>query len=298
MKNLRPSLLFVIVPACLALIPPVKGQTPAPAAPPAQLGSTVFAWESLKANPTDVGERRNVADLPTATLVRLESHITTLNPGLLSHPPHTHANEEIVVLRDGTLEAIANGKSQSVSPGSLIFFASNEPHGVHNPGDKPATYFVFAFETAATHAIAAGTAAADANPARLRSTVFTWEKLAVKPTDTGERRNVFSQPTATLANLECHVTTLNPGMAPHPAHAHPDEEILYVTEGQVETTFNGRTQIAGKDAIIFFAANDVHGFRNVGTTPATYYVIRLITDKTPAPAAPKAGERGAGSAGM
>lgn len=25
-----------------------------------------------------------------------------------------------------------------------------------------------------------------------------------------------------------------------------------------------------------------HGLRNAGTTPATYYVVRVVTDKTPA----------------
>ena len=39
----------------------------------------------------------------------LELHVTTLNPGFASHPPHKHPNEELVILREGTVEALSGG---------------------------------------------------------------------------------------------------------------------------------------------------------------------------------------------
>jgi len=106
------------------------------------LDSTAWKWEDLQAKKTDVGELRQVVRQPTRTLDELEMHITTLNPHTTSHPPHTHPNEEMVIVREGTLQAHVNGKEVVVGPGSVLFYASMQPHGVKNIGDTPATYFV------------------------------------------------------------------------------------------------------------------------------------------------------------
>lgn len=260
---------------------PLHGQSTPSAPPPARLGSTVFKFEELAVKPTGVGERRDVTDGPTATLERLECHISTLNPSKASHPPHTHPQEELIILRDGTLDVNVNGQIQRVGPGSLFFFASNNPHAVQNNGEKPATYFVFNFATAATRtppAIGAPTTAG-----QLGSVVFEWASLPVKATKTGERRDVLDSPTATLANFECHITTLRAGEAPHPPHHHADEELMLLKEGTLEVMVNGAMSRIGPGAIVFCASNEEHGWRNVGDTPATYYVFRVVT-----PAAPKA----------
>ena len=106
------------------------------------LDSTAWQWNDLKPKKTDVGERREVVQLPTRTLDELEMHITTLNPHTASHPPHTHPNEEMVILKEGTLQAHVNGKEIVVPAGGVLFFASMQPHAVQNVGDTPATYYV------------------------------------------------------------------------------------------------------------------------------------------------------------
>ena len=106
------------------------------------LDSTAWRWEDMQAKKTDVGELRQVVRQPTRTLDELEMHITTLNPRTTSHPPHTHPNEEMVIVREGTLQAHVNGKEVVVGPGAVLFYASMQPHGVKNIGDTPATYFV------------------------------------------------------------------------------------------------------------------------------------------------------------
>jgi len=104
--------------------------------------SALWDWESLTASATGVGQVRHVVRAPTATLDELEIHVTTLNPGQTSHPPHKHPNEELVILASGKLEASSNGKTRVLGPGSIIFNASNQLHGVRNVGDVPATYHV------------------------------------------------------------------------------------------------------------------------------------------------------------
>jgi len=274
MKLLRPVSCLLLALAHLSL--PAQ-----PAIPSAKLGSTVFKWEDLKARPTGNGERRDVTDGPTATFERFESHVTTLLAGRMSHPPHQHGQEELIILRDGTLDVTINGATTRAGPGSLLFFAANDFHNVENVGGTPATYFVFNFATAATKTVPKAGAAALAVPGKLGSTVFAWEKLVVTPTKVGERRAVVDSATTTLANFECHVTTVKPGEMPHAAHRHPDEEIILVKEGMLDVTINGVTTRAGAGSIFFYGSNDEHGMRNVGDTMASYYVIRVVTDITP-----------------
>lgn len=104
--------------------------------------STVFNWDSLKVEPTRMGEHRGVFDAPTPALEELEMHITTLNPGESPHPPHHHPAEELMIIKEGTLEAMQNGRTNIVTAGGIIFEASDELHGLRNCGTNRATYYV------------------------------------------------------------------------------------------------------------------------------------------------------------
>lgn len=119
-----------------------------PAAAP--LRSTAWDWKSLPAQATKVGERRNVVDAPTPTLERLEMHVTTLRPGEASHAPHKHPEEELIVVKEGTVLSLVGGQEHRLGPGSVILQASNEMHSIRNVGDTPATYHVILWRSAAT----------------------------------------------------------------------------------------------------------------------------------------------------
>jgi mannose-6-phosphate isomerase-like protein (cupin superfamily) len=107
----------------------------------------------------------------------------------------------------------------------------------------------------------------------MQSTAFDWNAIAVKKTAVGSVRQFFRAPTATLDELECHVTTLNAGETSHPPHKHPNEELVIIREGTVEALVNGEMKRVGPGSVIFNASNQLHQLRNVGTTPATYHVI-------------------------
>jgi XRE family transcriptional regulator, regulator of sulfur utilization len=134
------------------------------------------------------------------------------------------------------------------------------------------TYHVVLMALAAALGGAAATRAAQNQAAK--STVFEWAALEAKPTRIGMTRAVMRAPTRTLDELEIHITTLNPGEVSHPPHTHPEEELLIVREGQVETLQNGVASRLGPGSIIFHASNDLHNIRNAGSTPATYHVIQ------------------------
>src|SRR5258707_14305216 len=64
-------------------------------------------------------------------------------------------------------------------------------------------------------------------------TVFNWNDMIPNKTATGEVRSLCKSPTATVDQLEMHVTTLNPGQSPHPPHRHVNEELIILREGHV-----------------------------------------------------------------
>jgi quercetin dioxygenase-like cupin family protein len=130
--------LFVALTAVLLTLATVA----ATRAQPSVLPSTLFEWSSLAPQPNRTGEVRRVVQKPTATLAELEIHITTLKAGEESHPPHQHVNEEILIVKEGTVEALVNGELKRGGPGSLIFQASNQLHNIRNVGTVPATYHV------------------------------------------------------------------------------------------------------------------------------------------------------------
>jgi quercetin dioxygenase-like cupin family protein len=111
------------------------------------MGSRIFEWEALKVQKTKVGARRDVVRQPTATLDELEMHITTLDAGVESHPPHQHPAEELIIIKEGTLESFVNGEYKRVGPGSIVFQASNQPHSIRNVGTTPATYHVVQWQS-------------------------------------------------------------------------------------------------------------------------------------------------------
>jgi XRE family transcriptional regulator, regulator of sulfur utilization len=109
--------------------------------------STTFEWAALEAKPTPIGARRDVMRAPTPTLDELEIHITTLNVGQVSHPPHQHPAEELLIVKDGMVETLQNGKATRLGPGSIIFHSTNDLHNIRNAGSIPATYHVIQWRT-------------------------------------------------------------------------------------------------------------------------------------------------------
>ena len=104
--------------------------------------SALFDWDAVAAQKTEYGARRQFFKSATATTDELSLHVTTVNPGAASHAPHRHAHEEMFIVKEGTVEALVGGEWKKVGPGSAVFCASNELHGIRNTGATPATYHV------------------------------------------------------------------------------------------------------------------------------------------------------------
>ncbi|HEY4323156.1 MAG TPA: cupin domain-containing protein [Mucilaginibacter sp.] len=116
----------------------------------AYLPSTAYDWKDMKVTTLPIGERRQVFDSPTQTLDRLELHITTLNPGDSSHAPHQHPNEELLIVKEGTVWALVNGQNVLLGPGSVVYQAANRLHNFKNAGKTKTTYYALQWRTPKT----------------------------------------------------------------------------------------------------------------------------------------------------
>lgn len=106
------------------------------------------------------------------------------------------------------------------------------------------------------------------------SRVFAWDDLEAERSDTRTTRHISEGSTTHLAYIEMHAITIDPQKMPHANHTHDDlEEIIIVTEGEIEVTIEDEKKVLGPNSMALILPGDGHGFRNVGKTPATYYII-------------------------
>ena len=129
--------------ALLALLATSKAATAAPAERK-KLASTTYKFEDLTVKKNGENRSRDVFDGLNRSGFQLDIHETELAPGLAPHSPHRHVHEEILMVREGTLEITIEGNVTQATPGSVVFVKSNDFHGWKNAGSTRAHYFVMA----------------------------------------------------------------------------------------------------------------------------------------------------------
>ena len=120
--------------------------------------------------------------------------------------------------------------------------------------------------------------ALDAFPAQdnaLPSAPYAFDKLPTQVLDNAEVRRVLKGKLATGEALEVHETTLATGATPHAPHHHVHSEMWLIREGTVEITVNGANYRLGPGSVGFVHSNEEHGIKNVGATPARYFVVAV-----------------------
>jgi quercetin dioxygenase-like cupin family protein len=107
--------------------------------------------------------------------------------------------------------------------------------------------------------------------AELANTVVSPSQAEHSVESYGEVWRYFNASTGQLSSLASGSFRLKPGAAPHPPHAHPEEEIVLVTEGTGELSIEGEKTEAAQGSMMFCAANRTHEIVNTGKTPMTFY---------------------------
>ena len=106
-------------------------------------GSFMLDWNDLKTNNTGKGYRRDFFNRGTSQLNQFEMHTTALNADSVSHAPHTHVQEEIILILRGNVEMFIDGKLYKGAAGDLYFISANVPHALKNIGKEQCEYFAF-----------------------------------------------------------------------------------------------------------------------------------------------------------
>jgi mannose-6-phosphate isomerase-like protein (cupin superfamily) len=281
MKPLLPRLAFAFLALSAASAAPISVSY-APPRDKTPMGTTFAEWEALVPKFTPVGQARAVFEAPTPTLEKFEVHVTTLRPGMISHPVHHHPWEEMLLIKEGSLDVSINGQIHRAGPGYLVFFASHDPHNIKNSGDVPATYYVINFYTDLVHTVGDVPASQRPAPGILPSSVIDCQSLPSTPTPTGSRISVVNSRTLTFERLESHITTLNAGASTQSGMRDSGDEFFVLKSGVIEATVNGVGCMLKAGSCFYCAPNDRRTFRNIGATPASYQVFKVLSDKSPA----------------
>jgi len=232
----------------------------------AMVASAVYAWDGPEVEQTSTGERRRFFKGSTGGFEYIEVHASTVAPGKGMHGAHTHDDrEELIIVKEGTVEQTINGESRILPPGSVTLALPGDSHGISNAGDTPATYYIIRWRTKEPNGAP--------DPAAT-SLSANWDELEFRETSKGGRRSIMRVPTSMLAEFEIHTTMLNEGMKSHDPHVHIEDEIIIIRSGQVEEMIDGKPYLAGPGSVIFLEANGSHGIRNIGEGPCEYYAFK------------------------
>ena len=130
--------------------------------------------------------------------------------------------------------------------------------------------------------LAAHASAADKNGMILPSKCYPFESLPIKKDEKNgnETRQVFTGLTHQEYPIDLHITTLQAGQMPHPAHTHIHEEMIMIQTGTLEVTIMDRVTTIGPGSIAYVMSNEKHSWKNVGNTPATYFVLAIGKQNT------------------
>lgn len=121
------------------------------------------------------------------------------------------------------------------------------------------------------------TAARVSGKSVLTSKTYEFASLPVdrSPKTHNESRQVFDGLTHESIPIDLHITTLQPGEMPHPAHHHVWEEMIFIQTGTLEVYIKGKGTRIGPGSVAYVASNEEHGWKNVGDLPAQYFVLAI-----------------------
>jgi mannose-6-phosphate isomerase-like protein (cupin superfamily) len=70
-----------------------------------------------------------------------------LSPGKSPHAPHTHPEEEVMIVESGNGAIFCDGKTTKVGPGSVMYTTPNAPHAITNTGSEPIVFYFIKWES-------------------------------------------------------------------------------------------------------------------------------------------------------
>lgn len=112
------------------------------AAKTGELPNVVIDAAKVRTNKAPFGELKIFFDGPTEQLKTITAGSLLLYAGQEPHPPHSHPEEEFMVITEGTGELLVDGKKYAVGPGSMMYCAANKEHGI-KAGKKNLLFYFY-----------------------------------------------------------------------------------------------------------------------------------------------------------
>lgn len=107
---------------------------------PLDITDCVNTYDSENTIPTKVGHQFWFVDkefLDGRTL-----KLSAVAPGMATHPPHKHEEDEFFFVLEGTAEFFLNGKTVKAEPYTTLYCPSWSMHGIKNVGETELKYLV------------------------------------------------------------------------------------------------------------------------------------------------------------
>lgn len=233
-----------------------------------QVESGVYRWNDHPAKPGDLRESRSILEGTSPHLEYLEIHATTQFPG--AEPSRAHANEDIeecIIVKEGTLKATIEDRSEVLGPGGVVLLLPKQMHSLANAGTNNLTYYVMRYRSKKAMDLERGQAAGG-------SLLLNADQLPFKPSSKGGGRAYFDRATAMCERFEMHVTQLNEKGPSHSPHSHIETEIILIVSGETEMTIDGKDYRGGPGDFYLMESELLHGIRNATDQPCSYFAFK------------------------
>jgi (S)-ureidoglycine aminohydrolase len=238
------------------------------AQPADTLMSGPYYWKRLE--PVTKGNitSRQILTGRTLALSNFKMVGITLQPGKMQPPPHTNREQdELVIVKEGTVKVTIKGKAKTLSAGSIAFIMAGDASAIVNTGSTPAVFYALAFSGRNPMDLARAKAAGG-------SFMLDVNELKKKDTEKGYLRDYFNRATAQVAQFEMHTTALNAGEVSHAPHTHIQEEVIVVTRGNVEMQIADNFHEGATGDLFFLSANTPHALKNIGKDQCEYFAFQ------------------------
>ena len=114
---------------------------------PAPIKSRVITWDEAKTNKGPWGEMHVHFDGETFSTKGGFAAIAVVQPGKAVHAAHRHAEEEYLIITEGTGVWTLAGKDFPAHKGDALYVEPWVYHGLRNTGDKPLTFVVVKYNS-------------------------------------------------------------------------------------------------------------------------------------------------------
>lgn len=206
----------------------------------------------------------------TPNLHRLGAHYSVLSSGHCPHPPHAHREEELLIVLEGEAELVIpdatlqKERIEHLRPGSFVYYPAYQPHTIRNASASPINYLMLKWTGPPLEI-----------EAPLETRIVDLNEMSPQSASPFVAHFLFEDSTGYLGKLHAHLTVLQADGGYEP-HIDEHDVAIVLLAGKLETL----GQTIEHCGVIYCAAGELHGIKNLGCEPARYLVFEFHAMKS------------------